>query len=106
MGEPLAICIAQVIFSGILVASACGLAWRLTPEHDRPEDRRRLVDWSLKGLLLPFVVWAVMNLAYPGICSPSCPPSNSPGTRAASGSLSIVSSWPAGCSSSVPIGLP
>ncbi len=55
MGEPLAICIAQVIFSGILVASACGLAWRLTPEHDRPEDRRRLVDWSLKGLLLPFV---------------------------------------------------
>jgi hypothetical protein len=62
MGEPLAICIAQVIFSGILVASACGLAWRLTPEHDRPEDRRRLVDWSLKGLLLPLVVWAVMNL--------------------------------------------
>jgi hypothetical protein len=62
MGEPLAICIWQIILSGLLVAGACGLVWRLTPGHDRPGDRRLLVDWSLKGLLLPFVVWAVMNM--------------------------------------------
>ena len=62
MGTSLANCISQLIFSGGLAAGACGLIWRLTPQHDRPAARRRLVNWSLKGLLVPFLLWAVMNL--------------------------------------------
>jgi hypothetical protein len=62
MGKALAICISQVFSSGILAAAAWGLALRLRPEHDRAGDRRWLVDWSLKGLLLPLLLWAVMNL--------------------------------------------
>ena len=39
-----------------------GLIWRLSFGHAlTAEDRRWLVGWSLKGVLLPFVVWAVMN---------------------------------------------
>jgi hypothetical protein len=63
MGEALAICIWQIIFSVIFVAAAWGLIWRLSFGHAlTAEDRRWLVGWSLKGVLLPFVVWAVMNL--------------------------------------------
>jgi hypothetical protein len=62
MGEPLAICIWRVFLSGVLVAAAWGLVLRLAPEHGRPEDRRWLAGWSLKGLLLPLALWAVMNL--------------------------------------------
>jgi hypothetical protein len=62
MGEPLAICIWEIFLSGILAAAAWGLIWRLAPEHDRPGDRRWLVEWSLKGLVLPLALWAVMNL--------------------------------------------
>ena len=62
MGKALAICISQIFLSGILVAAAWGLALRLRPEHDRLPDRRWLVGWSLKGWLLPLLLWAVMNL--------------------------------------------
>ncbi|MGA2866124.1 MAG: tetratricopeptide repeat protein [Verrucomicrobiota bacterium] len=62
MGESLANFAAQCFLSAVFVGAAWVLAWRLTPEPDRPKSRRWLRDWSLKGLLLPFLLWAVMNL--------------------------------------------
>jgi hypothetical protein len=38
------------------------MTFRLTPETKRPLLRRWLVNWSLKGMLLPLILWALMNL--------------------------------------------
>ena len=46
----------------MIVAAALGLTWRLAPEQERPGHRRWLVEWGLKGLLLPLLFWALMNL--------------------------------------------
>ena len=62
MGTPLAICICEIFLGGMLAAAAVGLSWRLAPERERPGVRRWLVGWSLKGLLLPCLLWALMNL--------------------------------------------
>jgi hypothetical protein len=38
------------------------LAYRLAPEPRRSEHLRWLVGWFIKGLLTPFLLWALMNL--------------------------------------------
>ncbi len=58
----MAVSLLQLLFSGLVVGTAVALAWRLTPARDRREDGRRLLEWSVKGLLVPFLLWAVMNL--------------------------------------------
>src|SRR5687767_6824122 len=36
--------------------------WRLSRESERRENLRRLVPWLVKGFILPFALWVVMNL--------------------------------------------
>src|SRR5215472_4055512 len=45
-----------------MVATAWVLTLRLTPERKRKRISRWLLSWSLKGLLAPFAIWALMNL--------------------------------------------
>ena len=46
----------------ILIAIAVGMVWRLAREEERPEKIRRLWPWLVKGLVVPFALWVVMNL--------------------------------------------
>lgn len=48
--------------SSALVAWACIAAWHLMPEPRRENFNRWLLEWSLKGLLVPMVLWVIMNL--------------------------------------------
>src|SRR5215471_15005350 len=59
------------VFSSVLFLLCPGLAcaagawlitFRLSPEAKRPRLTRWLLNWSLKGLLLPLVLWALMNI--------------------------------------------
>ena len=45
-----------------LVGGAWVMVYRLMPEHDRPASLRWLLEWSLKGLLVPLAIWSVMNI--------------------------------------------
>lgn len=38
------------------------MTFRLSPEANRPRLRRWLLSWSLKGMLLPLTLWALMNI--------------------------------------------
>lgn len=49
-------------FCAGMVAAAWILTLRLTPERKRGKISRWLLSWSLKGLLVPMVVWALMNV--------------------------------------------
>ena len=50
------------ILSGAFVWGAADLVHRLAPERDRPDIRRWLWPWSVKGLGVPLALWIVMNL--------------------------------------------
>jgi hypothetical protein len=43
------------------VGGAWAVGWRLCPEDQRREAVRWLTRWSLKGLMVPLVLWALMN---------------------------------------------
>ena len=49
-----------------LSAAAVSAAWilsqGLTPERRQPQLRRSLVVWSVKGLVVPLAIWALMNV--------------------------------------------
>jgi hypothetical protein len=51
-----------LILGAVFVGAAWGLVWRLAPDRYRGPGRRWLTVWSLKGLLVPLALWAVMNL--------------------------------------------
>jgi hypothetical protein len=47
------------------IACAVGtwfMTFRLSPEAKRPRLRRWLITWSLKGMLLPLTLWALINI--------------------------------------------
>jgi len=48
--------------SSVIVAWGCIWTRRLMPEDQREHFWRWLLDWSLKGLLLPLVLWVIMNI--------------------------------------------
>ena len=48
------VCVGFVTFAWVT-------AYRLTREHEHPQIRRWLLPWSLKGLLVPLLIWAAMN---------------------------------------------
>lgn len=50
------------VFSLALVGVAVASAYRFAGGHDRPENLRWLLPWSIKGLLVPLALWIVMNL--------------------------------------------
>ena len=38
------------------------MTFRLSPEAKRARLRRWLLNWSLRGMLLPMTLWALMNI--------------------------------------------
>src|SRR3954468_3196203 len=38
------------------------LSYRLAPEHRRGKHLRWLVGWTVKGLLVPSLIWFLMNI--------------------------------------------
>src|SRR5262245_9575323 len=40
------------------------MTFRLSPEANRPRLRSWLLGWSLKGVLLPLTLWALMNIGF------------------------------------------
>ena len=51
-----------LFLSGAAVIAAWMLSGGLTLEHRQPQLRGWLLRWSVKGLLVPFFIWALMNV--------------------------------------------
>lgn len=73
MTQVTAILLSLLFLSLLLVGGACGLGWRLTPEKGRRQYWRWLLVWSIKGLLLPSLIWALMNLGISWSLQPFMP---------------------------------
>ena len=54
--------LACAVLSAGLVAFVWFTAQRLAPEGNGLQLRRWLVSWSIRGFLVPFVIWALMNV--------------------------------------------
>lgn len=50
------------VLSAAAIAAAWMLSYLLTPERRHPQLLRPLIAWSVKGLLVPLAIWALMNL--------------------------------------------
>ena len=62
MRPALSIFLSLLFLSGVAVSAAWVLSYGLTPERRHPQLRRSLLLWSVKGLLVPLAIWALMNL--------------------------------------------
>ena len=62
MPRSIAIFLALSLLGMIFVLGAWGMVYRLTPPFRRRQALRWLLFWSIKGLVLPFALWALMNL--------------------------------------------
>src|ERR1039458_8020023 len=51
-----------IVLSAASVATACVLAYGLSPERQRSQLLRPLLLWSGKGLLVPAIIWVLMNI--------------------------------------------
>src|SRR5690349_13316755 len=54
-------------------AAAWALTSRLTPENKLSRLRRWLVNWSLKGIMLPLTLWTLMNIGLTWYLPPFMP---------------------------------
>jgi hypothetical protein len=73
MVQAIAICFTLLIFGAGLVVLAVALSLRLFPEDQREPMLRGLVPWFIKGLLVPILVWAVMNVGISWELAPFMP---------------------------------
>ena len=62
MKAAILILIASLIAAGVFVVTACVLAYRLLSGREQANSIRLALAWLGKGLLLPLVLWTVMNL--------------------------------------------
>jgi tetratricopeptide (TPR) repeat protein len=62
MPRSFAIFVALSFLSFMFVIIVWALTYRLAPPHRRRQTLRWLLFWSLKGLVLPFAIWTLMNL--------------------------------------------
>ena len=62
MGAALTIFLALLLLSSALVATSALLIHRLNPETKQAELFHWLIPWSIKGLAIPGLIWALMNL--------------------------------------------
>src|SRR5437870_1300215 len=62
MPRSFAIFFALSFLSVVLVIIVWGLVYRLAPPHRRRQILRWLLFWSIKGLVLPFAIWTLMNV--------------------------------------------
>lgn len=62
MSRSFALFIALSVLSAGIVTAICAMVYRLTPEHRRRSQFQWFVGWFIKGLVLPMVLWMVMNI--------------------------------------------
>src|SRR5216683_4755697 len=62
IARSLAFFVALSFLGLLLVGITWILAYRLTPEHRRRANLRWLLLWSIRGFVVPMIVWTVMNL--------------------------------------------
>ena len=62
MRSAVQIFLSLLVLSTVSVTAAWVLSYGLTPERQRPQLRRSLLVWSVKGLLVPLAIWTLMNL--------------------------------------------
>src|SRR6478672_11675626 len=53
--------IGLAFLSTLFVGLTMGLAYRMDPDFSRKRRITRLVIWSAQGLVLPILIWAIMN---------------------------------------------
>src|SRR4051794_34571285 len=73
MPSALTIFFAVLVVSSTLAAIGWGMTYRLNPENHRNEVLPWLLPWSLKGLVLPIVLWAIMNVGISWSLQPFMP---------------------------------
>ena len=73
MVQAIAICFTLLVFGAGLIALAGALSLRLFPEDQRGVMLRGLVPWSIKGLLVPMIVWTLMNVGLSWELAPFMP---------------------------------
>src|SRR6266568_6068833 len=61
MGRSVVIFFSATVVSALFAGLGWGMAYRLTSYSERKKRLRFLVVWSLRGLLLPGLVWMLMN---------------------------------------------
>lgn len=62
MIEAIAIFLSLGCLSAAFVAVGCVLTFRFAPEPNRPQLLSWLAAWAIRGLLIPSLIWALMNL--------------------------------------------
>jgi hypothetical protein len=62
MGQAIETFVALVFVGAGLIAIAWTLTVRLTPESNRGRIARWLLSWSVKGVIVPLVLWSIINI--------------------------------------------
>ena len=73
MSGAIVICVLLFSLGATLVSAAWMLTIRLAPEPARPEQVRWLRLWLIKGLLVPLIIWAAMNVGLSWSLQPFMP---------------------------------
>src|SRR5512141_3173219 len=73
MGRAVAISISLAFVSLFFTAAGWVMPYRLWPEPPRSQGLRWLGAWSIKGLLLPILLWALMNVGLSWTLQPFMP---------------------------------
>jgi hypothetical protein len=73
MGLVLATCVWLLFVGTVFVAGPWILTLRLTPEEKRPRVNRWLISWCSKGVGVPLLVWALMNIGLSWSLQPFMP---------------------------------
>src|SRR5262245_53656831 len=62
MGRSVVIFFSATVVSALFTGFGWGMAYRMTPYSHRKRKLRWLAAWSLRGIVLPAVVWMLMNI--------------------------------------------
>lgn len=73
MGMVLGMLLWLGLLGTVFVTVPWTLTVRLTPEEKRERVKRWLTSWSLKGLLMPMALWAIMNVGLTWALQPFMP---------------------------------
>ena len=73
MSQAIATFFALAFLGIVFIAIPWVLGFRLTPEPKRHRMLRWLLAWSIRGLLVPVVVWGIMNVGFSWAVPPFMP---------------------------------
>src|SRR6267378_2374815 len=61
---------AILIIATVFLSAGWFLAHRLSSEAEQPETLRWLTQWTIKGFVVPFAIWAITNAGWTGMFLP------------------------------------